>query len=122
MRQFQIVDRKGHRRTVASVPYFGTSFLNDKGQVVGLSSRSAPSRVSGRRFMPSQPQSGPFWCGTNRLYDLNRLIPEGSGWTIMQVRDFNDRGEILVYAHDQNERIQTLLLRPVPLASKKPSR
>lgn len=118
VRQYQVLDRKGGRRTVASVPYFGTSCINDKGQVVGLSTRALSSGQPNRRLFTPIAQQGPFWCGDKRLYDLNALIPANSGWTVLQVRDFNERGEILVYAQNASERIQTLLLRPVATKAK----
>jgi probable HAF family extracellular repeat protein len=47
-------------------------------------------------------------------YDLNTLLPDGSGWTLLQALDINNRGEIVGLGFREGEGLRAFLLTPVP--------
>ncbi len=50
-------------------------------------------QVVGQSYDLSQP--GAFLYGGGTVYDLNNLVPAGSGWFLSQARAINDRGQIV---------------------------
>ena len=73
--------------------------INERGQVVGVA-------TSGDR------RCGWLWSG-GKFTDLNDLVPEGSGWRVLEAWDINDRGDILARA-TQGDRFRSVVLRRVP--------
>jgi probable HAF family extracellular repeat protein len=59
--------------------------LNDRGSVVGYS------------YTTGNQSRHAFLHRDNRLWDLNDLIPAGSGWELMAATDVNDVGQIVGY-------------------------
>jgi uncharacterized membrane protein len=47
-------------------------------------------------------------------YDLNTLLPEDSGWILLQALDVNNRGEIVGLGLREKEGLRAFLLTPVP--------
>jgi len=59
------------------------SDINNNGLVVGY-----------KEVVNTGPKSAVMWTGGN-MFDLNSLIPANSGWTLLEARGVNDRGEIV---------------------------
>lgn len=69
--------------------------LNDRGEVVGKS--------GGRAVL---------WRN-GRILDLNALIPKGSGWTLVEARDINNRGQIVGAGRKkEGGELRAFLLKP----------
>jgi probable HAF family extracellular repeat protein len=75
-----------------------TSNVNSKGQVVGLSGNSISSRAV-------------LW-EKGHIFDLNTLVPAGSGVTLTWALYINDRGEISGYGTLPNGDTHAVLLIP----------
>lgn len=81
--------------------HFGSTAygINDHGDVVGQSEGGfAPTAV--------------LWSG-GALYDLNSFVV-GSGWTLVQATDINNKGQIVGYGANADRQIRAFLLTPVP--------
>jgi probable HAF family extracellular repeat protein len=75
--------------------------VNDAGEVVGF-----VTNVSGL------PDRAVLWRG-GAAFDLNDLIPAGSGWVLRSAEGINNRGQIVGYGTFDG-RTQAFLLTPVP--------
>jgi probable HAF family extracellular repeat protein len=79
--------------------------INDAGAVVGWSTLGEENRAF-------------IWEKTNEtagIVDLNKLLPEGSGWTLTRATAINNQGQIVGYGFqtgDPNEK--AFLLTPIP--------
>jgi hypothetical protein len=80
--------------------------INDRGQIVGKMQQKVIRNMGGftirelaksAGFKISVPDIPPyaFLWEDGTCYDLNDLIPEGSGWDLMCADDINNRGEII---------------------------
>jgi probable HAF family extracellular repeat protein len=73
--------------------------LNDRGQVVGM----------------SQDASGnwrAFLYENGQMRDLNDLISQGSGWTLVEANAINDEGQIVGWGNTPNNESHAFLLTP----------
>jgi probable HAF family extracellular repeat protein len=74
--------------------------INDHGQIVGSS------------FLPVECRSEPLLWHGGVLYLLNDRIDRTLGWTLIDARDINDRGEIAATARHENGSYGAVLLLP----------
>lgn len=77
--------------------------INDAGQIVGYSAQAAGVIVSDARAVLWDHQA---------IYDLNSLIPPGSGWQLEQAFRINSRGEIAASGR-LNGQLRPVLLTPL---------
>jgi probable HAF family extracellular repeat protein len=73
--------------------------VNDAGVVVGMSF----DRVTAA-----------FMHDGTRMWNLNNLIPAGSGWSIAAAMDINNRGQIVGWGNTPDGKSHAYLLTPVP--------
>jgi probable HAF family extracellular repeat protein len=76
--------------------------LNNDGQIVG----EAMCIVSGA------PKAAFLW-DDGVMYNLNDLIPPGTGLDLRSARDINDAGQIVGYAINEADQLRAFLLTPV---------
>src|SRR5262249_16224655 len=74
--------------------------LNSAGQIVGYSVPSGP--YASRAFL--------YDAGT--MTDLNSLLPEGSGWSLLQATGINDAGQIVGSGSNPSGQFRGFLLSP----------
>ncbi|HET6386968.1 MAG TPA: hypothetical protein VFJ58_26570 [Armatimonadota bacterium] len=75
--------------------------MNDAGTMVGIAMRYR------------DPSSAVLWTG-GHVYNLQNLIPPGTGWDLRQATSINDRGQITVEGYHEGDRgIQSCILTPV---------
>jgi probable HAF family extracellular repeat protein len=80
--------------------------INDRGQIVGRADTKVGCVISRHAFL---------WEG-GRMWDLNKLIPPGSKWRLMEANGINDRGQIVGSGlHERKTR--AFLLSPMPRTS-----
>lgn len=83
-RYHAFVWQKGHLRDLGTVPRLENSravALNDRGEIVGTSNSK-------------REQHAILWRG-GKAYDLNALIPPGTGWVLRDAIAINNRGWII---------------------------
>jgi hypothetical protein len=126
-------------RAYNGLPFTIPRDINIHGQVVGISGENAFRTAPNRPINPATDDlgSGEAW-GINdrgwavltsyggdgqshgflydglRKYDLNDLIPPGSGWTISMARDINNHGQIIAWAAKSDRKERGVLLDPAP--------
>ncbi|MHC4275124.1 MAG: DUF3466 family protein, partial [Planctomycetota bacterium] len=91
----------------SSNPYWHKSIaraVNNHGQIVG----EAMCITSGA------PKAAFLWQD-GVMYNLNHLIPSGSGLDLRSALDINDAGQIVGYGLTPNDQIRAFLLEPPPL-------
>jgi probable HAF family extracellular repeat protein len=107
----------GQRRDLGALDSYGgiSPFgINTQSQIVGWAYNTTTASWS-NTDPPTLDQIGPpFLWEQGRLYELNTLIPRGSGWdlTDAQAMGINDRGEIVGNAIFQGHQ-RAFVLRPV---------
>ena len=77
--------------------------INDSGQVVGyydINSQASPIHA--------------FVYSNGAAYDLNNLIPSGSGWTLDEALGINNFGQVVGWGNDPAGKQEAFLLTPVP--------
>jgi probable HAF family extracellular repeat protein len=87
-------------------PYWHKSIaraINNRGQIVG----EAMCISSGA------PKAAFLWEG-GVMYNLNDLIPQGTGLDLRSARDINDAGQIVGYALNEADQLRAFRLDPVP--------
>lgn len=101
----------------------GAFALNGRGEVVGSAyfNPSAAGEAIGMRLGESNPLRRLFRTNSTRrafvwraghMADLNDLIPPDSGWTLVEARGINDRGQI-VGNGEHNGQQRAFLLTPL---------
>ena len=73
--------------------------LNDRGQAVGASSLDTITRHG-------------FTWERGKMTDLNRLLPDGAGWTVTEADAVNARGQIVAAGRRKGGPMHALLLTP----------
>lgn len=86
--------------------------INARGQIVGWSEMTF-TRPDG---VESPGDNHAVLWNHRRMYDLNKLIPEDSGWELREAVAINDKGQILAIGTHREKRggSQAALLTPVP--------
>jgi probable HAF family extracellular repeat protein len=74
--------------------------INDAGQIVGTSP-------------VAEGKMRAFLWEKHHLYNLNQLVPDGSGWLLLTAYRINEKGQILAYGFYQG-RTHACLLQPRP--------
>lgn len=74
--------------------------VNSEGQVVGACD-----------VIEHHPRTHAFLWTEGALYDLNDLLPRGSGWELCEGRDINDHGQIVGWGLTNGQR-QAFVLSP----------
>jgi probable HAF family extracellular repeat protein len=75
--------------------------INNHRQIVGITNDVTIN------WVPALWESGTW-------YDLNALIPPGSGWTLLGANDINDAGQITGIGYFDDAYQHAFLLTPVP--------
>lgn len=96
--------------------------VNDAGQVVGWS--GTPSNAIAPSTGPTGPTAGSatraFIWEEGTMYDLNLLIPAGSGWILHVASDINEQGQIVGWGTRLSataaapRQVRAFLLTPMP--------
>ena len=88
----------------STYPSNAAAAVNNHGQVVG----SARCIASGGALAAFLYQDG-------AMYNLNDLIPSGSGWDLVRATDINDAGQIIGYGvhHPYDDTLRAFLLDPL---------
>jgi probable HAF family extracellular repeat protein len=74
--------------------------INSSGQIVGVSYRA-------------DGQNGPpFLYVDGTMYNLNDLLPAGSGWNLYWASKINDQGQILAYGQNPQRQPHACILTP----------
>ncbi|GLY71119.1 DUF3466 family protein [Amycolatopsis taiwanensis] len=79
--------------------------INDLGEIVGASN-TQPDQIGS-----SKSKAFILWDGA--MYDLNDLIPPGSGWELWKASDINDKGQIVGSGYKSSGQYGAFLLTPV---------
>lgn len=98
------------------------SGLNGRGEAVGHSFRAdgpvkallrgSPGGLSTVRHFLDRNTTRAFLYSGGRMQDLNGLIPRSAGWTLLDARGINDRGQIVGSGLHHGQK-RAFLLTPV---------
>jgi probable HAF family extracellular repeat protein len=86
---------------ILDAPHSHALGMNASGQVVGYT-----------YIAPGQAVDAFLW-ENSVMYDLNGLIPGGSGWQLEEAAGINDLGQIVGYGYHDGQK-RAFLLTPVP--------
>jgi probable HAF family extracellular repeat protein len=95
-------------QSLAALCSGGTSLalgINDHMQIVGNS-----------HFQTGKTYFHAFLWEAGKIQDLNRLVRDGSGWTLISAMGINNRGDILcngVYEYASRQNLRAVLLQPL---------
>jgi len=78
--------------------------INDVGKVVGDSFTSS-----------GQPHA--FLWNNGKMFDLNNLLSDNSGWELVSAQGINNRGQIVGYGFFYDQGYKAFLLTPVRVSN-----
>ena len=94
-------------------PEGARAFLYDSGAVTDLGSLGGTNafafginnlmQVAGSSLMPDNVRTHAFLWQAGTITNLNRLLPLGSGWELMEARGINDKGQIVGWGLTNNQ-------------------
>jgi probable HAF family extracellular repeat protein len=96
-----IVDASGKMKDLGALEQYGTSWgfgINDSGVVVGQAQLSSGVHA--------------FVYNGKKMLDLNSLVPQGSGLTLIEADSVNDAGQIACTGEDSQGNSHAVLLTP----------
>jgi probable HAF family extracellular repeat protein len=97
-----IRDVSGKMKDLGAIQKYGATWgfgINDSGVVVGQAQLNNGSVHA-------------FVHNGKKMQDLNKLVPQGSGWTLIVANSVNNAGQILCTGADSGGNLHALLLTP----------